>query len=162
MKKIGAGGIIKKKTDEESSRKRKEVMKKSRKENRKKWLLILSMLTCSLSLSACAHYTEEELQLMEEYEKTGEENAIAYIEEKYDFTPTVLDVDCVTMGHEFDIDFTPPPTGDVFVKMQDDKSEEEFWVYVTGKEPSLEDCYDNYQHEEIDTAIEEQLESLCR
>ena len=160
MKKTGAGGIIKKKTDEESSRKRKEVMKKSRKENRKKWLLILSMLICSLSLSACAHYTEEELQLMEEYEKTGEENAIAYIEEKYDFTPTVLDVDCVTMGHEFDIDFTPPPTGDVFVKMQDDKSEEEFWVYATGKEPSLEDCYDNYQHEEIDTTIEEQLENL--
>ena len=42
------------------------------------------------------------------------------------------------------------------------KTDEEFWVYTMGKESSLEDCYDNYQHEEIDTAIEEQLESLCR
>lgn len=42
------------------------------------------------------------------------------------------------------------------------KTEEEFWVYATGKESSLEDCYDNYQHDEIDTVIEEQLERLCR
>ena len=118
------------------------------------------VLMVMFALSACMHYTEEELQLMEEYKKTGEENAITYIEEKYDFTPTVLEVECVTVNHEFEIDFTPSPTGEVFVKMQDDKDGEEFWVYTIGEESSLENCYDNYQHEEIDTAIEEQLEAL--
>ena len=112
-----------------------------------------------LSLSGCG-YTIEEKRLMKEYEKTGKENAITYIEGKYGFTPVVDGVECFTMGIEFKIDFTPPPTGDVFVKMKNEEKNLEFWVYTTGEESNQEKCWDNYQHKEIDEAIENQLKTL--
>ena len=129
------------------------------KKNIKKYIALFFLMVAMFALSACG-YTKEEKKLIDKYEKMGEENAIAYIEKKYGFTPDVIEVECVTVGSEWTIDFTPPPTGDVYVKMQDEKVEKKFWVYTTGEKSSLDECWDNYQHKEIEVAIKNQLETF--
>lgn len=123
-----------------------------------KLFMFLTALMLLLVLSACG-YTSEERIMMMEYKKTAKKNAIAYIEEKYGFTPSVLNAECSTIKAEFGIDFSPSPTGSVYVEMRDKKEDIDFWVLATGEEISSVRCWDNYQHKEIEAAVEEELEN---
>ncbi len=116
------------------------------------------LLTLLLTLSACG-YTAEEQREMKQYRKTAEQNAVSYIEEKYGFTSEVLGSECEVIKVEFSLNIAPEPTGDVYVELYDEEKDKSFWVYTTGEEASRE-CWDNYQYEEIEAAVEAQMDVL--
>lgn len=120
---------------------------------------LVPLLICLLTLTACGYTAEEKLK-MSNYKRIGEKNAISYIKEKYDFTPSVVSSQCATYNSSPVLDFSPGPTGYVYVKLSDKKRDKEFWVYTTGQESNSQECWDNYQHEEIEAAIEQQVEAL--
>lgn len=120
---------------------------------------IAFMLTiCSvLALSACG-YTAEEKALMAQYEKLGKNNALEYIENKYGFEAKVKSVTCQTVDSSPIPDFSPAPTGGVFVDMEYEGKT--FRVYVTGEEAS-EEGYDNYQADSIEQAIKKAATNIA-
>lgn len=117
------------------------------------------VLFSALLVTGCS-YTEEEKAQMEEYKKTAEKNAIEYIEEKYDFTPSVISLECAKVNSVAVLDFSPSPTGNVYVEMEDKKRDIHFWVYATGEEKSTESCWDNYQHKEMEEEFERRVEFI--
>ena len=125
----------------------------------KKFIIHFILFIQLLLLPACA-YTEEEKRMMEQYEKIGRKNAITYIEEKYGFTPSVEGLKCETVAIALALDPSPAPTGYVYVEMYDKKSNIHFWVYATGEEEGTQECWDNYQHGDIEKTVEYQLEAL--
>ena len=62
-------------------------------------------------------YTREEKKAMKRYEKQGRENAKNYIKEKYGFDAAIKKLTCETYNSGPVPDFSPSPTGNVFVKM---------------------------------------------
>lgn len=112
-----------------------------------------------ITLSGC-FYSLDEMGIMNEYKKIAKENAIAYVEEKYGFTPDVLDAECEKAEVPWAYDQTPEPTGYVYVKLYDKTEETVFWVYATGMEESTTECYDNYQYTEIENFVYEQVETM--
>lgn len=123
----------------------------------KKWMFLVGLCIMLLGLSAC-EYTEEEMETTTSYEDNAEKNAIAYVEQKYGFTPRIVDVEYVTIDSEFEIDFSPEKSGFAFIKVRDTGADKNFWVYSKVTEENTENCWDNYQYEEIETAIKKQLE----
>lgn len=105
--------------------------------------LTLVLLTASVSLSACG-YSREEKQRMEEIEARGRENAAAYVEEKYGFIPTVLQVQACTEREDGD----PFPWANGYVLAYMSDGEEEFQVHIDGQTVTLEGA-DNYQYDLI-------------
>ena len=118
----------------------------------KKWMFLVGLCIMLLGLSAC-EYTEEEMETTTSYEDNAEKNAIAYVEQKYGFTPRIVDVEYVTIDSEFEIDFSPEKSGFAFIKVRDTGADKNFWVYSKVTEENTENCWDNYQYEEIETAI---------
>lgn len=123
----------------------------------KKWMFLVGTCTMLLGLSACG-YTEEEMETMTAHEDNAEKNAIAYVEQKYGFTPRIVDVEYDTIDSEFEIELTPKMSGFAFIEVQDTEADKNFWVYSKITEENTENCWDNYQYQEIETAIEKQLE----
>lgn len=121
----------------------------------RRFILIGIIVLLTFSLSACTGcvYTPEEATRILEYEMQGKRNAKDYIEEKYGFEATVKEVECEKVMSHF-MDFTPFPTGEVYVTMEyDDKT---FWVSISGEEETTEGA-DNYQYEEISVALQQKL-----
>jgi len=107
---------------------------------------IFALLVMSSIVFIGCGYTKEEKELMDKYEEIGESNAIKYVENKYGFTPKVIETKNTYNEPGIVPDFSPMPNGTVLVTMEyDDK---EFEVEITGEEESLEGA-DNYQKDEI-------------
>lgn len=111
--------------------------------------LILIMLT----VTGCG-YTREEKKAMKRYEKQGRENAKNYIKEKYGFDATIKKLTCETYNSGPVPDFSPSPTGNVFVKMN--YHGEDFSVVISGENTNT-DGIDNYQLKKIATALKQEL-----
>ncbi len=122
---------------------------------RKGLMLIASILMLGL-FTGCG-YTEEEKAQMQEYESQASENAIQYISEKYGFKANVLETSCETVDSSGVPDFSPSATGDVLIRME--HNGDEFLVMISGEEPTT-DGIDNYQLEQVQRAIEEQMHAI--
>lgn len=112
-------------------------------------LLILIMV----AMTGCG-YTLEEKKEMKRYEKQGRENAENYIKEKYGFDAEIKDLTCEKYNSGAVPDFSPSPTGNVFVKMN--YHGEDFSVLISGETKNT-DGIDNYQLPEITTALKQEL-----
>ncbi len=115
-----------------------------------------SVLLAGLAILTGCTYSAEERREMVQYREQGEENALVYVQEKYGFSPTVTDVACEKGGGGA-FDFTPPPTGRVFVTME--QAGQMFCVGIAGDAETTEGV-DNYQYAAIKTAVEQRLEEL--
>lgn len=129
------------------------------KKNFIKYLVVFLLLLMILGVSACG-YTAEEKEQMENYRKTAEENAVLYIEDKYGFSPEILSSKCDTYDQSPIPDFSPPPTGNVYVELQDNKENRIFWVFASGEKSGTEECLDNYQYEVIEETVLGQMSNL--
>lgn len=107
---------------------------------------ILALLVMSSIVFIGCGYTKEEQELMDKYEEIGESNAIKYVENKYGFTPKVIETKNTYNEPGIVPDFSPMANGTVLVTME--YGDKEFEVEITGEEESL-DGADNYQKEEI-------------
>lgn len=121
-------------------------------------------ITCCLLLifimaavTGCG-YTIEEKKEMKRYEKQGRENAENYIKEKYGFNAEIKDLTCEKYNSGAVPDFSPSPTGNVFVKMK--YQGEEFSVFISGEKKNT-DGIDNYQLPEITTALKQELDGIA-
>lgn len=114
-----------------------------------KTIKLLLLLSCVLLFTGCS-YSEEELQQMEQYMSQAKENAIKYIQNKYGFQANIIDTKTEKYNSGPVPDFTPPPTGNVFVEME--YKNIDFCVYITGKKESTEGL-DNYQLKDISQDI---------
>lgn len=99
-------------------------------------------------------YTIEEKKEMKRYEKQGRENAENYIKEKYGFDAEIKDLTCEKYNSGAVPDFSPSPTGNVFVKMN--YHGEDFSVLISGESKNTNGI-DNYQFQEIITALQQEL-----
>lgn len=81
-------------------------------------------------ISGCS-YSQEEQQQMKQYESQAKENAAQYILSKYGFEAKIKDTKIQKADSGPVPDFTPPPTGNVFVKME--YNNRDFYVYITGE-----------------------------
>lgn len=106
-----------------------------------------------IALAGCG-YTKEEKEAMKRYEKQGRENAENYIEEKYGIHAEIRKVTCEKYGSGPIPDFSPSPTGNVFVKMN--YQGEEFSVVISGDGKNA-DGIDNYQFQEITAAFKREV-----
>lgn len=116
----------------------------------KTFIKTIAILIFSILLLAGCGYSEEEKALMAQYEKTGNVNAVKYIETKYGFTPEIEKTTILKVPSGPVPDFAPPPTGDVIVNMK--YKDREFRVKITGKDIST-DGSDDYQKSEITDAF---------
>ncbi len=107
---------------------------------------IFALLVMSSIVFIGCGYTKEEQELMDKYEEIGESNAIKYVENKYGFTPKVIETKNTYNEPGIVPDFSPMPNGTVLVTME--YGDKEFEVEITGEEESL-DGADNYQKDEI-------------
>lgn len=122
----------------------------------KRFMMAVTLCLASFVLTACG-YSAEERQEMAQYEKQGKTNALNYVKEKYGFEADVAEVSCEKAGRGGTIDFSPPPTGDVFVTME--WEEKNFSVYIPGDAATSEGV-DNYQYEAILSALEQELQEI--
>lgn len=122
--------------------------------NRKKVIFLSLLCLLSLFFMACG-YTPEEKKQMQEYEEQGEKNAIAYIEDKYGFTPQVQDLYVDTAPAGPIPDFSPDATGNVWVEFVHDGNV--FNVFISGAEETLEG-YDDYEAGKIADDLKADLE----
>ena len=114
---------------------------------------ILAALFCVCLLAACG-YSSEEKQQMSSYEKNAKANAVKYIEDKYGFTPKVLDATALKVDSGPVPDFSPAASGRVKVSMR--YGDTVFCVNISGEE-NMTDGRDDYQREEIVDAFKKEL-----
>lgn len=119
----------------------------------------LLLFLFALMLSACGYTLGERLE-MAELERTAEKNAVAYIKEKYGFTPSVVSAACATYDSSPVPNLSPSPTGYVYVEVRKDQEKDTFWVYATGENKNTRECWDNFQHAEIEDAVKRRMETL--
>ena len=106
-------------------------------------VLTLFISFAAVGMCACS-YSKEERQRMAGIEEQGIINAVAYVEEKYGFTPKTKEVKlCMERG---DGDPMPWANGDVQALMSD--GEKEFTVHISGEGKSIV-WQDDYQHSQI-------------
>lgn len=114
---------------------------------KKKKYILLTFLLLFL-VTGC--YSSDDRKVAAQYRKQGEINAINYIYKKYGFKAKVKSVkeqfNCSSLWGCID----STPNGRVVVKLNANKKD--FFVYVTGKEESL-DASDTYQKDEIENAF---------
>ncbi len=106
------------------------------------------LLCCSLIFSACD--SKEQKAENEKNLRQAEKNAVTYIEEKYGFTPKV--VESVLERQSGLLGSTPDTTA--MVRMTYDNKD--FSVYIDGSTKNT-DGADNYQQDEIISALTEKL-----
>ena len=117
------------------------------------YLLIVLIMAV---LTGCG-YTQEEKTEMKRYEKQGRENAENYIKEKYGIDAEVTILNCEKYNSGPMPDFFPSPTGNVFVRMNDQG--EDFSVFISGESKTTEGI-DNYQFQQISTAFSQELDEI--
>ncbi|MBE5906504.1 MAG: hypothetical protein E7277_06895 [Lachnospiraceae bacterium] len=115
----------------------------------KKNQLFLCVGLLCLLLSACG-YSREEKALMKHYIQQGSKNAKEYIKEKYGFDADVKKCEHIYPGSGPVPDFSPMPTGNVYVTMHYDG--QTFTVEISGEKQTTEG-YDDYQYDEIVSAF---------
>lgn len=122
-----------------------------------KSVLFLLSFFGSIMLSGCTAYTNEQLIERESIKDIAKQNAVSYIESKYNFTATV---DSVELEDESTNDFTklsPDATGKAYVTMS--YEDESFLVYINGLGDDWESfSYDNYQYTDIRESLIERLD----
>lgn len=96
------------------------------------WILLAFVVV----MAAGCGYTKEEKREMKRYEKQGRENAKNYIKEKYGIDAKVTEVTCEKYDSGPVPDFSPSPTGNVFVKMK--YQGEEFSAAISGAQKSVD------------------------
>lgn len=121
---------------------------------RKKGVLIGLLLLAVFAFAGC--YSPEEKALELKYKKQAKVNAVNYIKEKYGFEATVKSASVQAGGADFGI-VDPHPSELVFVTME--YGDDEFVVRIVGDEETSEGS-DNYQEEEILSALKEELDTL--
>lgn len=124
--------------------------------NRKKILFGLGLIGL-VGVTGCGYSDEEKTQI-QKYESQASENAVRYISEKYGFEAEVLETEFETVKSFGVPDFSPDATGDVLVFME--YNGKNFSVMISG-EKTTSDGIDNYQLEQIQMAIEEQVNSMA-
>lgn len=117
---------------------------------RKKGLVIGLLLLVAFCFAGC--YSFEEKVLAAEYKKQAKVNAVNYIKEKYGFEAKVKSVWVQRLG-----EFDPFPNSDVFVTMK--WADDEFVVRIAG-DIETSDGFDNYQQEEILSALKDEMDTL--
>lgn len=120
----------------------------------KKGLTTGLLLLTVFSLAGC--YSPEEKALEKKYKKQAKVNAVNYIQDKYGFSATVKSASVQPGGNDFGI-VDPHPTRLVFVTMEYEG--DEFVVRIVGDEETT-DGSDNYQREEILSALKSELDTL--
>lgn len=121
------------------------------KTTKQRCLLAAVLLLLAVFAMGCG-YTFEEIDAIQQYQKQGKKNAKEYIEGKYGFKAKVVDTKCEYLVGGFD--FSPPPSGDVYVTMEYEG--QQFLVDIPGDVETTEGS-DNYQYEEIRAAMEQAL-----
>lgn len=123
--------------------------------NHKKTIIFI-IITLVILILTCRGYSKEE----HTYKKQAVKNTIAYIENKYGFTPKIKKTKCekdiqpsMFLRHSY------PATGYVFVKAND--GNRSFYVYISGKEET-EVGFDNYQYNEIKNDVEDILNNTLK
>ncbi len=119
--------------------------------------VVLLLLTFSLvSVWACAcGYSREEKQRMKGIQEQGGKNAVAYVEEKYGFTPKVKEVQVCTERDDAD----PVPWANGYVQVLMSDGEKEFKVHISGEGKTTEGR-DDYQYVQIMEDAREYFEKL--
>lgn len=116
---------------------------------------ILGMFTFLFMLLATGcGYTEEEKALMKLYDANAKVNAVSYIEDKYGFTPTIVNTNVLKVNTGPVPDFTPPPSGRVEVKMRYEGTD--FTVNISGEDQEINGS-DDYQKDKITNDFKERL-----
>jgi len=116
-----------------------------------KSVAVLLAFTVLSTLVGCV--SKEQRKINEDNSSRAEENALAYIEEKYGFEADVIETEVDSYGGLFG----PTFNGYVFVTMEYDDTE--FTVYIDGEEENT-DGRDNYQQETITDEIKDRLNEI--
>ena len=124
---------------------------------KRKTIGYISLAFFVVTLAGCG-YTKEEKADMKRYEAQGCENAKDYIKEKYGIDAKVRKVTCEKYNSGPIPDFSPSPTGNVFVTMSDQG--EDFSVFISGESKNTEGI-DNYQYREIAEAVAQKLDEIA-
>lgn len=114
----------------------------------KKTIITALLLCCSLLLSGCE--SEEQKTENEKNLRQAEENAVAYIEKKYGFTPAVT---------ESMLERSPGLFGGTYLTsamVRMSYNGKEFSVYIDGETKNT-DGADNYQEDEIISALADKI-----
>lgn len=107
-------------------------------------LLVFACIFLSMVLCACG-YSKEEKRRMKEIQETGRLNGVRYVEEKYGFTPDILDVQ-VCMEYSNGGGAMGRANGYVLAVMKhEDKT---FRVHISGEEAEPEGR-DDYEYETV-------------
>ncbi len=114
----------------------------------KKRKITALLLCCSLLLSGCD--SKEQKAENEKNLRQAEKNAVAYIEEKYGFTPEIIESELERYGGLFG----SIPESTAMIRMS--YNNKEFSVYIDGETKNT-DGADNYQQEEIISALTKKL-----
>lgn len=118
---------------------------------------IVILFLLPLFLVGCG-YSRQEMNIMNQYCSKAEENARKYINGKYGIDATIVSSSCEKEAENV-MDFSPVPTGMVYVTMQYDGKE--FVAYVSGAQDSNEGL-DNYQSQEIYEAVRQQIRKITQ
>ncbi|MBO5266759.1 MAG: hypothetical protein J6B08_05610 [Ruminiclostridium sp.] len=110
--------------------------------------IIPLLLGCSLLLTGCD--SKEQKAENEKNLRQAEKNAVAYIEEKYGFTPEIIESVLERYGGLFG----STPHTSALIRMN--HNSKDFSVYIDGSTKNT-DGADNYQQEEIISALTEKL-----
>ena len=122
---------------------------------KKKMIFSFICISFVLVLLTGCGYSKEEKQYMKKLESQAKENAINYIKNKYGFIPNVISTDVEKEDTGPVPDFTPDPTGNIYVYLS--YKDKKFEVYISGEEQSS-DGIDNYQYNEITSATIKYIE----
>lgn len=117
----------------------------------KKWLILLSLVLFVGVLSACG-YTEEEITQRDAWIEAGCKKASYYIKTKYGSNLKITNATSETIDTGPIPDFSPDYTTNIII--QGELKGKEITVYVDAEDNVLNDCYDNFQQEEIVSDIE--------
>lgn len=112
----------------------------------KKLLSIILCIATIFSLTSCMPKKQKDLK--KQYENDAIPIAIEYIENKYGFTPEIIDSYGMT---KYDGTFYTNATKNIRVKME--HNEKEFITLVAGEEDSS--CYDSYEKDLIINDLKE-------
>ena len=123
---------------------------------KRKTIGYISLAFLVITLAGCG-YTKEEKADMKRYEAQGRENAKDYIKEKYGVDVKIREVTCEKYNSGPVPDFSPSPTGNVFIRMN--YQGEDFSVFISGERENTEGI-DNYQFQEIVTAFSQELDEI--
>lgn len=123
----------------------------------KKFVCLLSLVLFVGLLSACG-YTDEEINQMEEWKESGIDKASYYIKDKYgaEFKVDNAEVEKEDPGPV--PDFFPDYTSNVVVNGT--VNGKACKVFTDASSKYLNDCYDNYQQQEIVKDVEECVYSI--